>query len=122
MSATTSAAADTTPPATIENLAAGNETQSTIQLTWTAPGDDGSTGTAAQYDVRYSFLPITGDAEFETASQAQGEPAPQPAGTPETFTVTNLSPGTTYYFAIKTADEVPNWSALSNIINTATQP
>src|SRR5262245_22971544 len=30
------------------------------------------------------------------------------------MTVTGLSASTTYYFALKTADEVPNWSALSN--------
>jgi hypothetical protein len=35
-------------------------------------------------------------------------------GSAETFTVTGLFPDTTYYFALKAADEVPNWSGISN--------
>jgi hypothetical protein len=42
------------------------------------------------------------------------------AGSSETLTVTGLSPDTTYYFAMKTADEVPNWSGLSNVANKET--
>ncbi|MFC0335641.1 hypothetical protein ACFOLF_21400 [Paenibacillus sepulcri] len=32
-------------------------------MIWTAPGDDGTTGTAASYDIRVSTAPIT-DANF----------------------------------------------------------
>jgi hypothetical protein len=31
-----------------------------------------------------------------------------------------LLPGTTYYFALKTADEVPNWSDLSDCVSATT--
>jgi hypothetical protein len=34
--------------------------------------------------------------------------------------VTGLTAGTTYYFAVKTADEVPNWAAISNVVSAAT--
>jgi chitodextrinase len=34
--------------------------------------------------------------------------------------VTGLQPSTTYWFAIKTADEVPNWSGISNILSRTT--
>ena len=44
------------------------------------------------------------------------------AGSAEEFTVTGLAPLTTYYFALKTADKVPNWSGLSNSPSEATQP
>ena len=106
---------DTTPPAQITNLATSNPTTSTIGLAWTAPGDDGNTGTAATYDIRYlaGTTPIT-DANWASATQCTGEPAPQAAGLGETFTVTGLGAGTDYCFAIKTADEVPNWSPISN--------
>lgn len=106
---------DTTPPAQITNLATSNPTTSSIDLTWTAPGDDGTTGTAAEYDIRYlaGTTPIT-DANWASATQCTGEPAPQAAGSSETFTVTGLAAGTDYCFAIKTADEVPNWSTISN--------
>ena len=92
---------------------------SSVQLSWTAPGDDGATGTATTYDVRYSTSPIT-EANWASATQATGEPSPQVAGSAETFTVTGLSASTTYYFAIKTSDEFPNESAISNVPSVAT--
>ena len=49
-----------------------------------------------------------------TSRPAQA-PAPQPAGSPESFVVTGLAPATTFYFGLKTADEVPNWADLSNV-------
>jgi|GEM_PF-3256780 len=118
----TSALSDVTPPAAVSNLAATAPTTSTITLTWTAPGDDGSSGTASQYDIRYSTSTIT-SSNWSAASQAYGEPTPKSAGSSESFTVTGLSPNTTYYFALKTADEVPNWSIISNNTSgrTATQ-
>ena len=39
--------------------------------------------------------------------------SPRPAGQPESFVVTGLTGGTTYYFAIKAIDEVGNGSGLS---------
>ena len=106
---------DTTPPAAITDLATSNPTTSTINLTWTAPGDDGTTRTAATYDIRYlaGTTPIT-DANWAAATQCTGEPTPQAAGSSETFTVTGLAADTDYYFAIKTMDEVPLWSPVSN--------
>jgi alpha-tubulin suppressor-like RCC1 family protein len=115
----TAVAADTTPPAAVTGLAASGATTASVTLTWTAPGDDGSAGTASTYDIRYSTAAMT-EANWASASQCSGEPAPKVAGSAETFTVTGLSPDTTYYLAIKTADEVPNWSALSNVPNRQT--
>lgn len=109
---------DTIPPADVTDLSASTgSSNGTVDLTWTAPGDDGNTGTAATYDVRYQLAtlgPLDTEVEWSAASQATGEPAPQSAGSTENFTVGGLTPGTAYYFALKTADEVPNWSGLSN--------
>ena len=110
---------DTTAPAAVADLAASDSTSSSIMLTWTAPGDDGNTGTANSYDIRYSTSTITED-NWGSATQCTGEPAPQPAGSSETFTVTVLDANTTYYFALKTSDEVPNESPLSNVANNTT--
>lgn len=85
-----------------------------ITLTWTAPGDDSTSGQAAVYDLRYSLSLIT-DATWSTATRATGLPVPKFAGSKETLLVTGLQPATTYYFALKSADEVPNWSALSSV-------
>jgi len=112
--------AEETPPATITDLSAGNPGQNSIDLSWTAPGDDGSTGTASEYDIRYSTSIIT-EVNWDAATQVSGEPSPQAAGSSESFSVTGLNPATTYYFGIKTADEVPNWSELSNVASAATE-
>jgi len=86
----------------------------TITLTWTAPGDDGQNGTAAQYDLRYRTSSIT-ENNYATSTQVAGEPAPAASGTTQTCVVTGLNYGTTYYFALKTSDERGNWSPISNI-------
>ena len=105
---------DTAPPSAVADLTATNPTSTTLTLRWTAPGDDGSTGTAASYDVRYmTGLAIT-ESNWNSANQCTGEPTPGPAGSSEIYMVNGLSPSTTYYFALKTADEVPNWSPISN--------
>jgi hypothetical protein len=106
---------DSTPPAAITNLHAETRPRAgSVYLTWTAPGDDEDRGRATRYDVRYSINPITSDGLFNAATEVGGEPTPQLPGGHEGFEVLGLEPYTTYYFAIKTADEVPNWSALSN--------
>jgi hypothetical protein len=110
---------DGTPPAAVTDLAAGSATLNTLTLTWTAPGDDGNSGTAAGYDVRYSTSPINGT-NWASATQAVGEPSPQSAGSSESFVVSGLNYGTTYYFAVTTVDEAANQSGLSNIASGAT--
>lgn len=104
---------DIIPPSPIMDLIASNPTTNSITLSWTAPGDDGNIGTASEYDIRYSTAEIT-EANFGSATECTGEPSPQVSGSSEAFTVTGLSSNTTYYFAIKTADEVYNWSNISN--------
>ncbi len=111
---------DTNPPGEIIDLALSGATESSIILTWSAPGDDGMVGIAASYDVRYSTAVIT-DLNWASAVQASGEPTPSISDTIETMIVLGLSAGTAYYFAIKTSDEVPNESGLSNAPSLATQ-
>ena len=105
---------DVTPPGRVTDLAISAVWADSITLSWTAPGDDGAVGTAAQYDIRYATSPITEEA-WAMALQAGGEPPPHAAGTREFFTVGSLQQDTLYYFGVKTADEVPNWSILSNV-------
>jgi hypothetical protein len=99
----------------------GSTTPTSVSLTWTAVGDDGHTGTATYYDLRYAVWDIT-EENWDSTTQVSGEPDPQPSGSAEAFTVTDLAPGTTYFFALKVGDEVPNWSALSNVASAATLP
>ncbi|MCG2826871.1 MAG: fibronectin type III domain-containing protein, partial [Thermoplasmatales archaeon] len=106
-------------PDAVTDLAASDPTSNSITLTWTAPGDNGNIGTATEYDIRYSESEIN-DANWADATNCTGEPSPSIAGTTETFVVTDLSTGTSYYFALKTADEVPNPSLLSNVVTEST--
>jgi hypothetical protein len=52
---------------------------------------------------------------FWAAENVDGEPVPSPAGTRETCVVGDLQPGT-YHFALKTWDNGPNVSGLSNVV------
>jgi len=114
-----------TPPAAVTDLAAQALGGGKVQLTWTAPGDDGDQGTAAEYQIKYATIEIKERSDwrnkpdtelsFWAATNCKGEPKPSRAGAKETFTVAGLQPGTVW-FALKTYDEQPNQSDLSNVV------
>ena len=105
---------DTIAPAAIGDLSASaGSTVGTVDLSWTAPGDDGSSGTASTYIVRYNTTQIT-TGNWGASTNVTGEPAPGPAGSAESMTVPGLTGGQTYWFAIRTRDDVPNLSGVSN--------
>ena len=110
---------DTTPPSNIANLSSSNITQTSVNLSWTSPGDDNNNGTASEYDIRYSTSNITED-KWNLTAQVSGEPIPNPSGTSQSMTIVGLNASTQYYFAVKTRDEVPNWSEISNILSITT--
>lgn len=112
---------DTVPPAAISNLTVVTETDISIQLSWTATGDDGTNGTAAVYDMRYSTSPINDDIDFSNATHVANEPFPQVSGSPESHTISGLSQKTTYYVAIKARDNMGNAGDLSNVASTTTR-
>jgi len=95
-------------------------TTQTKVLTWTSKGDDGNVGTASAYDLRYSTdsSALVAWAVLPPASviKATGLPIPMVAGTTQTFTIAGLFEGSTYFFAIKSVDEMGNWSGISNIL------
>ena len=110
---------DNTPPAAISDLAASSGTSSEpgagVELTWTAPGNDGMTGFADSYDIRYSTDgPIDDSTAFANAEQVSGEPVPDTAGTTQSYTVEGLSFETEVHFAIRATDIAGNSSDVSN--------
>ncbi len=111
---------DNTPPAAVTNLAVSATTSSSVTLTWTATGDDGTVGTATSHDLRYSTYPITAG-NFDAATRATGLGNPKASGSTETFTVTGLASATTYYFALKVSDDSGNKSEMSNVVTATTQ-
>jgi subtilisin family serine protease len=111
---------DTTPPETVATLEIdpGATTSESITVSWLAPGEDGagSGGAAFLYDVRYSTGAIFQDEDFDAATEASGEPAPQSPGSVETFTIAGLQRDTSYCIALKSMDDAGNVSALSNVV------
>ena len=62
----------------------------TISLSWTATGDDGTSGRAALYDLRFSDQPVTNGDTLgwwnASSTQAAGLlPAPANSGTRQTY-------------------------------------
>ncbi|MFH0971260.1 MAG: fibronectin type III domain-containing protein, partial [Candidatus Micrarchaeota archaeon] len=114
---------DIDPPNTITNLGSFvAATSNSITLSWTAPADDGTTGTgsASSYDFRYLASRTLDASSWDQAVRVEPMDLPLPRGTTQSFTVTGLQPQTAYHFRIKAADEVPNWSALSNEVVATT--
>jgi uncharacterized delta-60 repeat protein len=111
---------DTTPPATITNLAASTPTNTSITLTWTAPGNDGMKGNATVYVLKYSTSGAITDANWSSATTYTQTWTPAMNGTTETHIITGLTPGTKYWFAVEAYDEVPNYSGVSNSASETT--
>jgi chitodextrinase len=107
------------PPSPIDDLAAVNPTRTSLDLEWTAVGDDNLIGRATYYDVRYSLLPITPD-NFRNATVIVNPPAPADPGTAQSMSVTGLMSGTMYFFALKVVDDEGASSILSNIAYNTT--
>jgi hypothetical protein len=107
---------DGVPPAPIINLGGSSgPTAGTVTLTWDAVGDDGITGTATSYEVRFSNTPISTETLWSAATPViTGIPTPAPFPTSQTMTVSGLFPGSIYYFSVRAKDEAGNLGGLSN--------
>jgi len=111
---------DTISPNDISDLSASSGiNDGEIILNWTAPGNDDTTGTADHYWIKYAETEIADGNDWDSATTWKDNLAVGGAyGISESETITGLTPLTTYYFAIKTADSKPNWSGLSNSPST----
>ncbi len=109
---------DTIPTGVISDLTTSDPGSNTMGLHWTATGDDGNTGRAVRYEIRYSTSPIDAG-NFGSATPVPG-PDPQPAGSAESFQVGGLAFSTLYYFAIKAFDEFNNTGGISNVATGTT--
>jgi hypothetical protein len=105
---------DTTSPASVDNLAASSSTASTITLSWTAPGDNGTLGNATGYMVRYSLCGSINASSWGIATTYAQTWTPRRAGETETRVISGLASGTTYWFAVLAYDEVWNFGGISN--------
>jgi hypothetical protein len=104
--------ADVTAPGTVSKIDTAMVSDRYMVLKWTAPGDDGSIGVVAAYDLRWSNQPITA-ANFTSATAVGVPPPPLPAGSLQQMIMSGLTPSSDYYFAIRSRDEAGNWSQVS---------
>jgi hypothetical protein len=108
---------DTTPPGAITTLSAEpGPVPESVKLSWLTPGDNGYTGTlpsGSQYKIQYAtYSNTTWDKNYAQVTISTSDVSP---GTQVSYVITGLAERVTFYFRIWTADEVPNWSDLSNI-------
>jgi hypothetical protein len=114
---TASATVDVIPPANPMPqvaLVSGAERAATVDVTWIAVGDDGTSGMPSGYDPRWSHeatLPggIPDDATFFGGRVRRGSPTLLPA-TSTSFALTPLPPFETYSIQLRARDEVGNYS------------
>ena len=100
---------DTTPPAAITDLAASTgSAEGTVDLTWTAPGDDGNTGTAMIYAIKYATSAITTLTAWSNAASVNDLIVAKPSGSQESYIVSGLTPGQRYYFSVRASDDELN--------------
>jgi hypothetical protein len=105
---------DTIPPGRVEDLAGTIGSPTSVALSWTMPGDDGFTGSATRYEIRVSSEAID-ESTWENARSIDSLPAPPPGGAMASFLVGGLANDSTYYFALRAADNALNWSPVSNV-------
>ena len=113
------AADDATPPGTIDDLSVAAISSSSVTLRWTATGDDGDTGRASTYEVRYSGNLIEPTGALASAVFTN-RLVPAPAGTEETLEVTGLDFASDYSFMLRALDEWEQPGPWSNTVEATT--
>jgi len=119
---TTPVAPDTTPPAAfeIDTLEAREVDWDQFTIYWEAPGDDGNTGTADNYEFRMATTAFV-EADFDLQPEiTDGVPVPEVAGSVQNLIVDGLTADTDYWIAGKAWDDEGNDGPVSNILHIHT--
>ncbi len=100
-------------PGVIDDLTATADTHAKVTLTWTTPAPLADAGGAiSSYEVKYSTSPITTEAEFIAATPAAYVAAK--VGATQTLVMSELTPSTTYHFALRATDDLGTFGPVSN--------
>jgi hypothetical protein len=103
-----------TPPAAVADLAGTiGPVNGSASLFWTFPGDDKGAVDGGTTRVRFAAAPILSEGAWASAPEERTFPLSAAAGAAQATTVTGLADATTYFFALRTADELGNLSPLS---------
>ncbi|PIR14964.1 MAG: hypothetical protein COV48_17005, partial [Elusimicrobia bacterium CG11_big_fil_rev_8_21_14_0_20_64_6] len=112
---------DLISPAAISGFSAQATNSRSIQLSWTATGNDGAYGRVedGQYDIRYS-VNASDFSSFDAIPNALIVPANFEPGDSENAQLAGLASGTQYYVAAKTIDRAGNRSTASSVSSVMT--
>lgn len=113
---------DSIPPGAITDLSVAAVGDSSVTLTWTAVGDDGTTGTASGYEVRFAEISDRVSLPWSGMPSGPVRPDPAPAGTRMEATLGGLLPGTSYAFSVGVEDEGEIRTASSSARGFTTPP
>lgn len=118
----TSATGDVTAPAAITDVAVAPTGSTSMFVSWTQVGEDGtgSENPVANYTVKRSTSTIT-EGNFNAATTVTYSEQPDIAGQRASTDDTGLTAATTYYYAIKATDDAGNVSAISNVASATTR-
>jgi subtilisin family serine protease len=105
---------DTVAPAAVGNLQVTNSSGRRHYMTWTAPGDNGTAGQAALYEIRFSDTAMTTSAQFELGLPFKA-PLPAAAGISQDAYVDVPFQHTTGYLAIRAIDNVGNTGPITSV-------
>lgn len=104
---------DTVAPSAPSNFTATTINTSSITLSWTAPGDDGTLySLTGAYAIQYSSVSTT-TWSTAAASTLTLSTACVKSQSTETWVITGLASGTPYYFNMWARDIALNWSSIS---------
>ena len=116
---------DTAPPAPVRDLSVRPFGDRAVEVGFTAPGDDGNHGRAAEYQLKWSTMPLVEVIRWPQQKDTQrafwwgqnvpNEPQPVPAGRKVRVRLASLPAGR-LYFAVKSFDDESNISDLSNVV------
>ncbi|MFI5346382.1 MAG: IPT/TIG domain-containing protein [Elusimicrobiota bacterium] len=103
---------DTVPPAAVADLSASAQDASSLHLQWTAPGNDGSYGSVSAGGYRLSAATDPGAlaSSVATAWTASFDP-----GAAQSWRLSGLASGTTYYVSLAAVDSSGNVAPPSNV-------
>ena len=113
---------DIFPPSRITDLHISRHVNTSLQvyLSWTAPGDDFTSGRAASYDIRCSTNRTHMEDQYFNITtlpvHASSVPPPDISGTVQVAIVTVPWTSQVFYYGIVSSDQEGNTSPLSNIV------
>jgi|GEM_PF-6042876 len=102
---------DTTPPDAPTGLTITGRVTHGLRMQFVSPGDDGMSGTPANYEIRFSRNPIS-VANF-ASTPINSMPPPVSGGTTVNFQAIGLFPGESFYVAVRAVDNLGNIGPLA---------